>query len=67
MRADAFRRWFAQADGLTPAQRGRAVEALRQERRAPNPLAGIVDGEPACPHCAHRPCGRWGHSHGLPR
>jgi len=68
MRAQAFRRWLAQAEELTPAQRGRAAEALlRRERPAPNPLAGIVDGEPACPHCRQRPCGRWGSSHGLAR
>lgn len=67
MRTEAFCRWLAQAEALTPVQRERAVEALRQERPLRNPLADIVDPDPACPHCGHRPCARWGSSHGLPR
>ena len=67
MRTEAFHQWLSQADALTAAQRRRAVEILRQERKLPDPLAGILAVEPACPRCHHRPCGRWGNAHGLPR
>jgi hypothetical protein len=67
MRTDAFHLWLSQADALTAAQRRRALEVLRQERKLPDPLAGILAVEPACPRCHHRPCGRWGNAHGLPR
>lgn len=67
MRTEAFRQWLSQADRLTAVQRRRAVEILRQERKLPDPLAGILAVEPACPGCHHRPCGRWGKAHGLPR
>ena len=67
MRTEAFHQWLSQVDALTAAQRGRAVEILRQERKLPDALAGIRAVEPACPHCHHRPCGRWGNAHGLPR
>jgi transposase-like protein len=67
MRTEAFHQWLSQADALTAAQRRRAVEILRQERKLPDSLAGIRAVEPACPHCHHRPCGRWGNAHGLPR
>jgi transposase-like protein len=67
MRTEAFHQWLSQADALTAAQRRRTVEILRQERKLPDPLAGIPAVAPACPHCHHRPCGRWGNAHGLPR
>jgi transposase-like protein len=67
MRTEAFHQWLSHADALTAAQRRRAVEILRQERKLPDSLAGIRAVEPACPHCHHRPCGRWGNAHGLPR
>jgi transposase-like protein len=67
MRTEAFHQWLSQGDALTTAQRRRAVEILLQERKLPDPLAGILAVEPACPRCHHRPCGRWGNAHGLPR
>ena len=67
MRTEAFHEWLSRADALTVAQRRRAIEILRQERKLPDSLAGIRAVEPACPHCHHRPCGRWGNAHGLPR
>ena len=67
MRTEAFHKWLSQADALTAAQCRRTVEILRQERKLPEPLAGIPAVAPACPHCHHRSCGRWGNAHGLPR
>lgn len=67
MRAEAFHQCLSQADALTAAQRRRAVEILHQERKLPDPLAGILAVAPTCPHRHHRPCGRWGNAHGLPR
>ena len=67
MLAEVFRRWLSKAEELTPTQRQRTVEGLRNERPPPDPLAAIIDPDPACPHCRHTPCGRWGSSHGLPR
>ena len=67
MRTEAFRNWLSKADELTSSQRQRAVEGLREERQRPDPLAAVLDPNPACPHCRHTPCGRWGNSHGLPR
>ena len=67
MFAEAFRRWLSKAKELTPTQRQRTVEGLRDERPPPDPLAAILDPNPACPYCRHTPCGRWGSSHGLPR
>jgi transposase-like protein len=67
MRTEAFHQWLSQADALTAAQRRRAIEILRQQRKLPDALASIGAAEPACPRCHHRPCGRWGNAHGLPR
>jgi transposase-like protein len=67
MRTEAFRQWLSQAGALTPAQRRRAVEVLRQERQPWEGLAGVLDPTPICPHCHHRPCARWGKAHGLRR
>ena len=67
MRAETFRQWLSQADELTPDQRRRAVEVLGQERQPWDVLAGVLDSDLACPRCHHRPGGRWGNAHGLPR
>ena len=67
MRVEAFRQWLLQAEELTPAQRRRAVEVLRQEWPRCEGLAGVLDPAPACPRCHQRRCGRWGNAHGLPR
>jgi transposase-like protein len=67
MRAEAFRSWLSKAEELTPSQHRRAVEDLREERQAPDPLTAVLDCNPACPHCHHTPCGRWGNASGLPR
>ena len=68
MNAAVFRDWLAKAEELTAAQRQRAIEALRQERRsAPDPLALVFDANRPCPHCQHAVCRPWGQAHGLPR
>jgi transposase-like protein len=67
MRTVAFREWLAKAEELTATQRQRALEELRQERPVADPLAAILAGERACPHCHHRRCQHWGQAHGLPR
>lgn len=68
MYAATFRDWLAKADALTAAQRQRAIEALRQERRsAPDSLAVVLDANRPCPHCQHAVCRPWGQAHGLPR
>ena len=67
MFAKAFRNWLSKARELTPTQRQRTIEGLRDERPAPSPLVEVLDPNPACPHCGHTPCGRWGSAGGLPR
>jgi len=67
MRTEAFRQCLLQTAALTAARRRRTVEVLRQERKLPDPLAGILALEPACARCHHQPCGRWGKAHGLAR
>jgi transposase-like protein len=67
MRLEAFRLWLSQTDELTPAQRRRAVEVLREELQPYNEVASALDSAPACPRCHRRSCGRWGKAHGLPR
>ena len=67
MRTEAFRQWLQQAEALTAAQRRQAVALLWQARERADPLAGALAVERACPRCHHRPCGRWGNAHGLPR
>ncbi len=68
MRTAAFRQWLAKADELTPAQRQRTITVLQPpERASSDGVAGVLDQAPVCPRCQHRPCGRWGRAHGLPR
>jgi transposase-like protein len=67
MRAEAFREWLAKAEELTPMQRQRALEELRRERPAPDPVAAVLGAQRACPHCHHSVCQPWGRAHGLPR
>lgn len=67
MRTEAFRDWLLQVDVLTPAQRQHGAEVLHQEQSPPAPWMAALNPHPACPHCDHTPCGRWGQAHGLPR
>ena len=67
MRAEAFREWLAKAEELTPTQRKRALEELRRERPAPDPVAAVLGAQRACPHCHHSVCQPWGRAHGVQR
>ena len=67
MRTKIFRQWLSHVEDLTLVQRRRAIEALHQKGQPCDGLLGVLDSAPACPHCHHQPCGRWGKAHGLPR
>lgn len=63
----SFRHWLSKVTELSSAQREQALERLGQEQ-PPEDIIGLVMKAPSvCPRCHHRPCGRWGHAHGLPR
>ena len=67
MDATGFRDCLAKADAIV-AQRRRAIQALRQERRAePDLLAEGLYANRPCPHYSHAEYRRWGQTHGLRR
>lgn len=62
-----FRHWLSKITELSSAQREQALEKLGQEHPPEDPIGSVVKAAPVCPRCHHRPCGRWGQAHGLPR
>lgn len=70
MTPSAFQKWLAEADGLTPHQRQRAIEALTApdlERASHDVIEERIADEQRCPRCGIPGAARHGIANGLQR
>lgn len=70
MKTVAFERLLKQISALTPGQRIRAMETLKQaghESEVAGCLQRHFESSPRCPHCTHERIYRHGHADGLQR